>query len=1177
MTRQPNSTVTPTPAPGAENYTDTLSAFKGASSHPALRRSQRRHIVRYIALKLATMGLPTYDRVSAEFLELTHELIKNHQEKTRQLAGTLSPVDARIQAFLNEHLADVQASDGVPIPRLPASTLVLDRQGMARELSLPVDGDRFSNDYVESYRLKNGVLHNPRSDRRTTQGVFHVTEGGLPVPADKKAVPKGTFTRILAAAFQAPPDLLKLPFLSDEAKPVETWVSLMLRPMVAPPVPGIMPRKTMEVRFFAPASLVCNLDFVESIFGNAGDPSLPENNAALDVEEWCGVTGCVVLAPHLTKLTKVEVGLPHYDEATDRQRREGMCWKHEHELYNDGSAFKLTCRTDSGVVVTVIADNYFGYCKKEVKTQISYAANLFGGCEEEHAGGALAFPRYNLGDVFRVDSRVDMDGHTIAEVIKTYGHLMDVQPEGHAIDRNYPDVVYVPEDVQMELPSQTATWTINGQKKSIFVEPGVTYIHPSGYKVMLEKHPAAPSWRFVGTVAEGTFCHKPCTVSGGGKSEISKPLEDFFVYGSIYINDFEKDMDAAQAIIDRDYSDRRKVPDPSGKPSRKILSPERSLGSVIKLLTPSTGDYTPEYNAWLETIPDHVKVLVFTIKRWYRPEWGNDWRSYFSTDLINGMPGHELKYNGRPLVGQFLRVGLQSNGNWRLYKLRQDFMAAAKIQMEDDITASTVVPADWINHRNPRITSPSIKLSLNCEARLFQRPDEAIHRGMDRLTENDLSHDDNFISNFEPLTPDDARELMRRTIEFHAFTEPIQKLIASVASGETGARYFVSSAHPRIVDGKPTKNPRYLQVRPDLLRPRESYVAEMGIRLHRRIPAQAPVAHPVNAVLPGRRNNPPEPKAGIRALCVYNPIHYQELPELFMDFVASLTGKSPSTTGAGSEGALTKGPFNAINTTADLNDALVSYILTGFSGFTTCAGFVGPKYQVDHDISLLIPEIWSRLSEQERDPQFLIENRCLEPVKDFQHNGRTVLASRLGWRITRNFLRLFAGRIMDSPTVVFNEEMLRPETQDIETFVDGVNNITEAQQRVAQSYLDDGSVKAACPPLQALIHIMATGSYKGMDAHHPDVRAMFTREYLVNSDWYAQRLDTKQQREVSLWRRHVRALEAFASRHSHADEIQRMRIPARLEAARRHLGYLQSPAFREALVGTIGADPIYRG
>jgi hypothetical protein len=51
-----------------------------------------------------------------------------------------------------------------------------------------------------------------------------------------------------------------------------------------------------------------------------------------------------------------------------------------------------------------------------------------------------------------------------------------------------------------------------------------------------------------------------------------------------------------------------------------------------------------------------------------------------------------------------------------------------------------------------------------------------------------------------------------------------------------------------------------------------------------------------------------------------------------MDYVCSLTGTSPSTTGAGFEGALTKGPFNAIQTTADLNNALVSMLLTGYAG-----------------------------------------------------------------------------------------------------------------------------------------------------------------------------------------------------------------------------------------------------
>jgi len=207
------------------------------------------------------------------------------------------------------------------------------------------------------------------------------------VPLDKKEVPRRVFGNLMLAALNPPADMLLLPFLAGEETPASTMVSLLLRPMVAPEVPGLSPAKTMETRFFAPGSLVCNLDFVETIFGNAGDPSLAENDAALDVEHWTGHTGCVVLAPHLTRCKKKDLGLPHASEATERQRREGMCWSDEGEPYNDGGAFKITCRDERGVMVTLIADNYFGYCKKEVKTQLSYAANLYGNCEEEHAGG----------------------------------------------------------------------------------------------------------------------------------------------------------------------------------------------------------------------------------------------------------------------------------------------------------------------------------------------------------------------------------------------------------------------------------------------------------------------------------------------------------------------------------------------------------------------------------------------------------------------------------------------------------------------------------------------------------------------------------------------------------------------------------------------------------------------
>jgi hypothetical protein len=78
-----------------------------------------------------------------------------------------------------------------------------------------------------------------------------------------------------------------------------------------------------------------------------------------------------------------------------------MCWRAPEDPYNGGRPFKITARDAAGRMVTIIADNYYGYCKKEVKTQISFAANLYGLAEEEHAGGALAFPSYVLGEDYR--------------------------------------------------------------------------------------------------------------------------------------------------------------------------------------------------------------------------------------------------------------------------------------------------------------------------------------------------------------------------------------------------------------------------------------------------------------------------------------------------------------------------------------------------------------------------------------------------------------------------------------------------------------------------------------------------------------------------------------------------------------------------------------------------------
>ncbi|HTC35677.1 MAG TPA: hypothetical protein VK724_20045 [Bryobacteraceae bacterium] len=1126
-----------------------------AAAAAQLTTDRNLELVRYINLKLAALGQPT-SRSTADpaFLEIAGPLLRNYLQKDQLLGNRLCPADTRIQSFLDSYFADVCPSGAA---RLPVASFVLDREGMARIMSLPASADVFSSPCLQSFRVAQGVLHNPKSDKRTTQGLFHIAEGGLPVPADKIEVPKQAFAALWAAALNPPASMMVLPFTADQDEDVRCFVSLLLRPLVCPAT-GRDPEKTMEIRFIAPGSLVSNLDFVESIFGNGGDPYLPENDAALDAMHWTGHTGCVVVAPHLVGMKKKDLGLPHISEATARQRRDRMCWEKEDEPYNGGSAFKITCRDQRGVMVTILADNYYGYCKKEVKTQISFAANLFGLCEEEHAGGAIAFATYVLGQEFYAGRTVSLKKAKYSDAIRLLGDLVEPRANGYAKDARFPNVYYVPEDSVFNVLEGTIQWRHGDHDERLTLRNDATYFLPNGFRIRLEKQTGGTAWRLVGARPRGTLCHKPCTVSGGGKSEISKSIANALLKGPVFVKDYHRDMDHVAEIFERDFSGAYRSRTPDARTRRPILSPERTLGSVIQLMTPSP-EYTDEHNAWVRQLPQTIKQLLFTVKRYYQPEWGDNWREHFTVDRINGFLGHELKFENQPLVSNYLRIGFDPDGSWRVFKLRPDFHPADKVAMEDDITASVVLPRESLTDLDPEFPNPSVKLVANCERRLFQRPDDAIHRGLDRQAEADIAGIGNFFSNFEPFDAERARALVDHVAEFDRYTEPMKQLLESFLH-DRPADYVVSSAHPRVVNGAPSTNPRYLQARPDLADPRDSYLAEIAARLEREIPADRPVYQPVNAVLAGRRNSPADPKAGLPPLAVYGPVHYQELPELFMDFVASLTGKSPATTGFGSEGALTKGPFNALWPVVDLNNALVSAIVTGYAGFTTSAGYAGPNFRVDHDVSLLVPEIWCRMRVHERDPEFMKAHGYLEPVSDFRLDGRMVLASRLGYRITERFVDHFLGRIFETPDAVFPDAMLRPEKQDLAQFAAGVEAIVETQTRVALQYFEDGSVDAACPPLKALLHIMARGSYEGRGVDAPEIRGLFTREAMLASDWYGERLAVKRARDVALWTRHVAALEAAG------------RSP---EQARDQLARVSAPEYLEELVGTIGADPFH--
>ena len=244
-------------------------------------------------------------------------------------------------------------------------------------------------------------------------------------------------------------------------------------------------------------------------------------------------------------------------------------------------------------------------------------------------------------------------------------------------------------------------------------------------------------------------------------------------------------------------------------------------------------------------------------------------------------------------------------------------------------------------------------------------------------------------------------------------------------------------------------------------------------------------------------------------------------------------------------------------------------------GFSTAAGYIGHQCRVEHDISMLIPEIWCRLPVQDRNPAYLIEKGYLEKLADFDYQGKPVLASRLGYRITQEFAHAYLGKIFDNPTIVFDEAMLRPETQDMESYVDGINNIVEAQQRVALDYIHDASIKDACPPLQALLHIMAYGHYQGKTVDDSEIRNMFTRDYLLQSDWYLNRLKLKQARDATLWRNNYLYLQQKIDDTLENEVEKRAYLQTRMSDAQKMIDTISSDSYLEQLTGTLGADWIH--
>ena len=79
---------------------------------------------------------------------------------------------------------------------------------------------------------------------------------------------------------------------------------------------------------------------------------------------------------------------------------------------------------------------------------------------------------------------------------------------------------------------------------------------------------------------------------------------------------------------------------------------------------------------------------------------------------------------------------------------------------------------------------------------------------------------------------------------------------------------------------------------------------------------------------------------------------------------------------------------------------------------------------------------------------------------------------------------------------------------------------------------------------------------------------------MLSSDWYQERLQTKQTLDVNLWERHADYLKAFLDKKGYQDESRRLHIQERMDQAAAKQAEAKDPEYLKRLVGTLGVQPL---
>ena len=104
---------------------------------------------------------------------------------------------------------------------------------------------------------------------------------------------------------------------------------------------------------------------------------------------------------------------------------------------------------------------------------------------------------------------------------------------------------------------------------------------------------------------------------------------------------------------------------------------------------------------------------------------------------------------------------------------------------------------------------------------------------------------------------------------------------------------------------------------------------------------------------------------------------------------------------------------------------------------------------------------------------------------------------------------------------------------------------------------------------------MAYGHYQSKKEDDPAIRNMFTRDYLLQSDWYLTRLKLKQERDAQLWRNNYRYLQQKIDDTLENEVEKRAYLQTRMSDAKKMIETIRSDSYLEQLRGTLGADWIH--